>query len=110
MPVWQALRLGQPSRASARKRSRYAAGAAWRGLRRGERRPRMVSCIRRGGEPDGLEADRPRAERHEIRRRCHVYEPSGSWVAIATPFKEDESVNFDVFEQIVNFHAENGTS
>jgi 4-hydroxy-tetrahydrodipicolinate synthase len=39
-----------------------------------------------------------------------VYEPSGSWVAIATPFKEDESVNFDVFEQIVNFHAENGTS
>ena len=39
-----------------------------------------------------------------------MYEPSGSWVAIATPFKEDESVNFDVFEQIVNFHAENGTS
>ncbi len=39
-----------------------------------------------------------------------MYEPSGSWVAIATPFKEDESVNYDVFEQIVNFHAENGTS
>jgi 4-hydroxy-tetrahydrodipicolinate synthase len=39
-----------------------------------------------------------------------VYEPSRSWVAIATPFKEDESVNYDVFEQIVNFHAENGTS
>jgi hypothetical protein len=39
-----------------------------------------------------------------------VYEPSGSWVAIATPFKDDESVNYDVFEQIVNFHAENGTS
>src|SRR5919202_6174356 len=39
-----------------------------------------------------------------------VYEPSGSWVAIATPMKEDESVNYDVFEQIVTFHAENGTS
>jgi 4-hydroxy-tetrahydrodipicolinate synthase len=39
-----------------------------------------------------------------------VYEPSGSWVAIATPFKEDESIDFAVFERLVEFHAANGSS
>ena len=40
-----------------------------------------------------------------------MYEPRGSWVAIPTPFRdEDESVNFDVFRQIVDLHVDNGTS
>lgn len=39
-----------------------------------------------------------------------MYQPSGSWVATPTPFKDDESIDFSVFEQLVDLHAENGTS
>jgi 4-hydroxy-tetrahydrodipicolinate synthase len=40
-----------------------------------------------------------------------MYEPRGSWVAVPTPFRaEDESIDFDVFRQIVDLHADNGTS
>ncbi len=37
-------------------------------------------------------------------------EPVGSWVAIPTPFSEDEAINFEVFERLVAFHAGNGSS
>ena len=39
-----------------------------------------------------------------------MYQPSGSWVAIPTPFKDDESIDFDVFQQMIDLHADNGTS
>jgi 4-hydroxy-tetrahydrodipicolinate synthase len=39
-----------------------------------------------------------------------VFQPRGSWVAIPTPFKDDESVDFDTFERLIDFHAENGTN
>ena len=33
----------------------------------------------------------------------------GSWVAIPTPFKKDQSVNLSGFEKIIDFHVENNT-
>ncbi len=36
-------------------------------------------------------------------------EPRGSWVAIPTPFQEDGAINFDMFERIIAFQAENGS-
>lgn len=33
----------------------------------------------------------------------------GSGVALVTPFKEDESIDFERLEELVNFHLENGT-
>lgn len=33
----------------------------------------------------------------------------GSWVAIPTPFNEDGSINFEGFEEIVDFHVRYGT-
>src|SRR4051812_18567103 len=38
-----------------------------------------------------------------------MYEPRGSWVAIPTPFNDDESINFDMFERLIALHAENGS-
>jgi len=38
-----------------------------------------------------------------------VSEPRGSWVAIPTPFHEDGSINFNMFERLIAFHAENGS-
>lgn len=35
--------------------------------------------------------------------------PEGSWVAIPTPFTEDDNVDFDGFEKLVDFHVEHGT-
>jgi 4-hydroxy-tetrahydrodipicolinate synthase len=35
--------------------------------------------------------------------------PEGSWVAIPTPFTEDDSVDFDGFEKLVDFHVQHGT-
>jgi len=35
--------------------------------------------------------------------------PEGSWVAIPTPFSEDDSIDFDGFEKLVDFHIEHGT-
>jgi 4-hydroxy-tetrahydrodipicolinate synthase len=35
--------------------------------------------------------------------------PKGSWVAVPTPFAADGSVRFDVFEQLIALHAENGS-
>lgn len=34
---------------------------------------------------------------------------TGSGVAIVTPFKEDKTVDFEVFEKLINFQIENGT-
>ena len=33
----------------------------------------------------------------------------GSGVAIITPFKEDLSINYDVFADFIDFQIENGT-
>ena len=35
--------------------------------------------------------------------------PQGSWVAIPTPFTEEDEVDFEGFEKLINFQAENGT-
>jgi 4-hydroxy-tetrahydrodipicolinate synthase len=35
--------------------------------------------------------------------------PEGSWVAIPTPFTEDDEVDFDGFEKLVDFHVQHGT-
>jgi len=35
--------------------------------------------------------------------------PEGSWVAIPTPFTEDDNVDFNGFEKLVDFHVEHGT-
>lgn len=39
-----------------------------------------------------------------------MYKPTGSWVAIPTPFNQDESVDFEGFKTLIDFQAENGTS
>lgn len=36
--------------------------------------------------------------------------PEGSWVAIPTPFTEDDEVDFPGFEKLVDFQAEHGTN
>ncbi len=36
--------------------------------------------------------------------------PVGSWVAIPTPFSPNNEIDFDVFKDIVDFHAAHGTS
>lgn len=36
--------------------------------------------------------------------------PEGSWVAIPTPFTQDDEVDFPGFEKLVDFQAEHGTS
>ena len=33
----------------------------------------------------------------------------GAGVAIVTPFKEDESIDYDRLDELINFHCENGT-
>jgi 4-hydroxy-tetrahydrodipicolinate synthase len=38
-----------------------------------------------------------------------VLRPEGSWVAIPTPFTEEDKVDFEGFEELVDFQAENGT-
>ncbi len=35
--------------------------------------------------------------------------PEGSWVAIPTPFTEEDKVDFEGFEELIDFQAENGT-
>ena len=39
-----------------------------------------------------------------------MIKPSGSWVAIPTPFDEHNHIDFGVFREIVDFHVEHGTS
>lgn len=34
---------------------------------------------------------------------------TGAGVAIVTPFKEDESVDYDRLDELIEFHCENGT-
>lgn len=34
----------------------------------------------------------------------------GSWVAVPTPMNSDHTIDYAVFEQIIDFHADNGTS
>ncbi len=34
---------------------------------------------------------------------------TGAGVAIVTPFKEDESIDYDRLDELINFHCENGT-
>lgn len=34
---------------------------------------------------------------------------TGAGVAIVTPFKEDESINYDKLDELIDFHCENGT-
>ena len=34
---------------------------------------------------------------------------TGAGVAIVTPFKEDESINYDRLDELIDFHCENGT-
>jgi 4-hydroxy-tetrahydrodipicolinate synthase len=36
--------------------------------------------------------------------------PEGSWVAIVTPFTETDEIDFEGFESLVDFQAQNGTS
>lgn len=36
--------------------------------------------------------------------------PSGSWVAVPTPFDSNNQIDFGVFKEIVDFHAAHGTS
>lgn len=38
------------------------------------------------------------------------FKPSGSWVAIPTPFDGRERIDFDVFAQLIDLHARHGTS
>jgi len=35
---------------------------------------------------------------------------TGSWVAVVTPYDEDGSVDYATFEELIDFHAEHGTS
>ncbi len=35
--------------------------------------------------------------------------PEGSWVAIPTPFTEEDEIDFHGFEELIDFQAENGT-
>lgn len=39
-----------------------------------------------------------------------MYRPEGSWVAIPTPFNEDESVDYKGLFELIDFQAGNGTS
>ena len=34
---------------------------------------------------------------------------TGAGVAIVTPFKEDESIDYDRLDELIDFHCENGT-
>ena len=34
---------------------------------------------------------------------------TGAGVAIVTPFKEDESINYDKLDELIDYHCENGT-
>lgn len=36
--------------------------------------------------------------------------PEGSWVAIVTPFTENNTIDLGVMHDLVDFHAANGTS
>jgi 4-hydroxy-tetrahydrodipicolinate synthase len=38
-----------------------------------------------------------------------MIKPEGSWVAIPTPFAEQDQIDFEGFERLIDFHAENGT-
>ena len=39
-----------------------------------------------------------------------MFKPSGSWVAIPTPFDKNNKIDFGVFRQIVDFHVAHGTN
>ncbi|MFZ5644607.1 MAG: 4-hydroxy-tetrahydrodipicolinate synthase [Bacillota bacterium] len=39
-----------------------------------------------------------------------MYKPTGSWVAIPTPFNGDDSVDYEGFKTLIDFQASNGTS
>lgn len=39
-----------------------------------------------------------------------MYRPSGSWVAIPTPFNEDGSIDYGGFSALIDFHIVHGTS
>ena len=39
-----------------------------------------------------------------------MLKPSGSWVAIPTPFDEKDQIDFDVFGELVDFHVQHHTS
>lgn len=45
-----------------------------------------------------------------MRKFRQMLDLTGSIVAVATPFNEDESVDFQSFENLVQFHALNGTN
>lgn len=36
--------------------------------------------------------------------------PEGSWVAIVTPFTENNAIDLGVMHDLVDFHAANGTT
>ena len=35
---------------------------------------------------------------------------TGAGVAIVTPFKKDESIDYDRLDELIDFHCENGTN
>ena len=39
-----------------------------------------------------------------------MFKPSGSWVAIPTPFDSHNKVDFGVFQEIIDFHVAHGTT
>ncbi len=39
----------------------------------------------------------------------NMIRPEGSWVAIPTPFTEDDAVDYDGFHRLVDFHIEHGS-
>ena len=45
----------------------------------------------------------------KIRRGSNMAIFTGAGVAIVTPFKEDESVDYDRLDELIDFHCENGT-
>lgn len=45
----------------------------------------------------------------KIRRGSNMAIFTGAGVAIVTPFKEDESIDYDRLDELIDFHCENGT-
>ena len=45
----------------------------------------------------------------KIRRGSNMAIFTGAGVAIVTPFKEDESIDYDRLDELIDFHWENGT-
>jgi 4-hydroxy-tetrahydrodipicolinate synthase len=49
-----------------------------------------------------------RSDRSE-KAKMDMLRPEGSWVAIPTPFTDDDNVDFDGFQKLVDFQIEHGT-